>query len=416
MARAHLNLLLARRFLLSKSSEGFLSLISWVSVLGVTLGVVALVVVTSVINGFEGELVRVITGMYGDVVLYSRGEPLSDPSSVEKKIRQYAPATEQVTPSFVFDLMVSGKQGVAGAILEGVDFPSVGLVTQLKDRVVAGRLPVEPGEVALGTSLAERIGARGEEDEVRLVVPYVGEGEEGNSGSPAASNSPKVIPVKVVGLIRMGMHEYDSKFVYASLPFVQEKLGFPGNVTSFKIRLRKGASSRQASDQLREGFGSPFQAKDWSQLNRNLFYAIQLEKAVISIILTVIVLVAAFNIVSTLMMMIHDKTKEIAILKAMGFSALTSFRLFVMMGLGIGVVGTAAGVGVGVGLNQILAKTHLIDLPADIYYIPFLPVVTRWPEVFVIALGAVAITGFATLYPSLQVSRRSPMEGIRHES
>jgi lipoprotein-releasing system permease protein len=170
-----------------------------------------------------------------------------------------------------------------------------------------------------------------------------------------------------------------------------------------------------ASDRLSDAFGYPFRAKDWSQLNRNLFYAIQLEKAVIAIILTVIVVVAAFNVVSTLMMMIHDKGREIAILKAMGFLPSQSFLLFCILGLGIGAVGTGMGVVSGLGLGWVLKATRWIDLPADIYYIGFLPVIVRWSEVALITGVALVISFLATLYPSRMISKRSPLEGLRYE-
>jgi len=225
----------------------------------------------------------------------------------------------------------------------------------------------------------------------------------------------KSLQVKVVGIVQMGMYEYDSKFLFMTLPSVQKFLDQPERVTTFHIQLKPGAPSRTASDRLSESFGYPFKAKDWSQLNRNLFYAIQLEKAVIAIILTVIVVVAAFNVVSTLMMMIHDKGREIAILKAMGFLPSQSFLLFCILGLGIGALGTGVGVLGGLGLGWLLEKTHWIDLPADIYYIGFLPVIVRWPEIALIIAMALLISFLATLYPSLMISKRSPLEGLRYE-
>jgi lipoprotein-releasing system permease protein len=211
------------------------------------------------------------------------------------------------------------------------------------------------------------------------------------------------------------MYEYDSKFLFMTLEGVQKFLDQPGRVTNFNIKLKPGEDSRAASDRLSKSFAYPFKAKDWGQLNKNLFYAIQLEKVVIAIILTVIVIVAAFNVVSTLMMMIHDKTREIAILKAMGFRPSQSFLLFCLIGVGIGAVGIVLGVAGGLGVGWFLATTQLIHLPEDIYYIGFLPVVVRWQEIGLIALIALLIAFLATLYPSWKVSRRSPLEGIRYE-
>lgn len=408
---------LARRFLLSKVSDGFLSFIAWVSVVGVALGVLALTVVTSVINGFEGELARVITGMNGDIVLYSRGDPVSDPEAVEARIRKVVPETVAISRSFVTELMTSGPAGVAGSVLEGIDNATIGEVTAIPRRVVSGRLPTAEGELALGRTLAERIGAS-EGSEVRLIVPFSGETAKSRGSKGDADplgGTPKVIKGQVVGIVSMGMHEYDSKFVFATLPAVQSFLNQGKRVTSFYLKLAEDSNTRAASDRLADSFGYPFRAKDWAQLNKNLFYAIQLEKAVIAIILTVIVIVAAFNVVSTLMMMIHDKAKEIAILKAMGFRPGQSFQLFCLIGVGMGLVGTVTGVLLGLGVNQILQRTRWIELPPDIYYIGFLPVVARWGEILVIALLALAISFVATLYPGLQVSRRSPLDGLRYE-
>ncbi len=395
---------LAKRFLLSKSSDGFISFIAWVSMVGVALGVMSLTLVTSVINGFESELTQMITSMNGDVILYTRGEPIRDSAASIREIRRILPETQSVSPSFVTEIMVSGKDAVSGAVLQGVDPESIGLVTKIPQRVTAGRLPVSDGEVALASALANKLGATLNSG-VRLIVPFA-----------AGENSQaKSLQVKVVGIVQMGMYEYDSKFLFMALPSVQKFLDQPERVTTFHIQLKPGAPSRAASDRLSESFGYPFKAKDWSQLNRNLFYAIQLEKAVIAIILTVIVVVAAFNVVSTLMMMIHDKGREIAILKAMGFLPSQSFLLFCILGLGIGALGTGVGVLGGLGLGWLLEKTHWIDLPADIYYIGFLPVIVRWPEIALIIAMALLISFLATLYPSLMISKRSPLEGLRYE-
>jgi lipoprotein-releasing system permease protein len=399
-------------------SDGFLSFIAWVSVVGVALGVLALTVVTSVINGFEGELVRVITGMNGDIVLYSRADPVTDPDAVEAKIRKVVPETQSVTRSFVTELMASGPSGVAGAVLDGVDMATLGEVTAIPSRLVSGRMPAADGELTLCRTLADKIGAT-EGSEVRLILPFSGEAPKGkrhgDDDSDPLGGTPKVIKGTVVGIVAMGMYEYDSKFIFAPLSSVQGYLNQGKRVTSFNIKVTPGSDTRSASDRLADNFGYPFRAKDWAQLNKNLFYAIQLEKAVIAIILTVIVIVAAFNVVSTLMMMIHDKTKEIAILKAMGFRPAQSFRLFCLIGVGMGVVGTAGGVGVGLCLSWLLKKTHWIDLPADIYYIGFLPVVVQWREILLIAGLALLISFLATLYPGIQVSRRSPLDGLRYE-
>jgi len=402
---------IARRFLLSKNSEGFLSLISGVSVTGVAVGVAALVVVTSVINGFEGELVQAITGMNGDVLLYTRGNPVSNAPLFQEKILKAIPETKAVSASFVTELMVGGASGVAGAVMEGVDPATLAQVTTIPSRIREGRLPEKDGEVLVGSALAERIGAH-VGDRVRLIIPFAGEGLD---PSKAEHSAPKALDVTVSGILHMGFYQYDSKYVIGLLSGVQAFLGQPNQVTSFRLKLSRGADPAHAADVLNESFGYPFKAKYWGELNRNLLYAIKLEKAVITVILTAIIIVAAFNVISALMMMIHDKGREIAILKTMGFSRRAGFNLFLWIGFWIGAVGALLGLGIGLGLNQVIARTHLIKIPADIYYIGFLPVVVRWQEVTLISILGILICFFATLYPALVVARRSPIEGLRYE-
>lgn len=396
---------LALRFLYSKSSDGFLSFISSVSMAGIALGVLSLVVVTSVINGFEGELTKAISGLNGHVVLYSRADPVSDGNGIEKKIRGLIPEALGVSQSLITQLMASGPDGVAGLVLEGIDPKTASQVTALEEKLISGRLPIDAGEVALASTVAEKLGVK-TGNPIRMIIPSFG--EEG-------SGAPKVLDAKISGIVRMGLHEYDTKYAFGKIDWVQSIVGLPGKVSTFKIKLKDPGAARDVSNKLSENFGYPFRAKDWSQLNRNLFYAIQLEKAVIAIILTVIILVAAFNVVSTLMMMIRDKTKEMSILKAMGLRRSETFQLFAMIGLTIGAVGIAIGIAAGLVLNFILFETKLITLPADIYYIGFLPVSVNASEIGLIAILALFIVLLAALYPSLRASTQSPMDGIRFE-
>lgn len=398
--------LLARRFLVSRESDGFLSLISAVSVVGIALGVAALTTVTSVMNGFEGELSRVITGVNGDAILYSRGEPIREPALAEDKIRRaLGDRVVAVTPSMVVELMASGLGGVSGAVLEGLDVGTIGLVTEIPKKITQGRMPQAEGEVVLGSVVAEKLGlAVG--GSVRLIIPFATGGDDGSSA--------KAVDAKVVGISRMGMHDYDSKFIFATLPFAQTIAGIPGAATHFKLKLAPGADPQAAADQLGEYFSFPFRARSWAQLNRNLFYAVKLEKAVISIILLAIILVAAFNVVSTLMMMIHDKTKEIAILKSMGASSGAVGRVFAVVGMTIGVVGTALGLGLGVLLCKVVAK-YGYPLDPKVYLIDRLPVRIDPVEFGLTALITLAVCGFATLVPSRRASALKPVEGLRYE-
>jgi lipoprotein-releasing system permease protein len=404
--------ILAKGFLLSKSSDGFLSLIAWVSIVGVALGVFSLTVVTSVVNGFQGELGDAVSGLNGDVVLYSMADPVADPAVISKKIMRAIPQAQAISVSLITELMAAGPKGTGGVVLEGIDPNAVGKATTLPKRIVRGHLPEKDGEIVLARVLAEKIGAD-VGSVIRLVIPQVASaGSEGNSRGMGV---PKILEATVSGIASLGLYDYDSKYAFAKIGWAQSIFHLENRASTFKIKLPRGDDTRAASDRLTESFGYPFKAKDWTQLNKNLLYAIQLEKIVISIILLVIVIVAAFNVVSTLMMMIHDKSKEIAILKAMGLKPSQGFQIFAWIGLGIGMVGTAAGMGIGLFLNFLIDKTKLIKLPADIYYIDHLPVTMIWKEIALIGGIAVGIMLIATFYPAYRVSTQSPMKGIRYD-
>lgn len=403
--------MIARRFLLAKSSDQFLSFITWVSIIGVSLGILSLTVVTSVVNGFQGELARLISGMNGDVVMYSRAEPIEDAEKVISKIKQLVPNIKGVMASAGLEGMISGSDGVSGAMIEGMDFEEAAQVIDVPNRIIEGHAPIGENEIILGKSLAEKIGAK-VGDEVRVILPF-SESSQIDSSSEQVQYAPKAIVVKVSGLSKMGLHDYDSKFAFTKISTARQWMGLPTHVTTFRLKLSKRSEASSAAFILTENFGYPFRAKEWSQLNKNLLYAIELEKVVIGILLAAIVIVAAFNVVSTLMMMIHDKTREIAILKTMGFGKYPSFFLFCFIGMGIGIVGVTVGVLLGLGLNWVIANTRLIELPADVYYIGYLPVIVRWWDLGMIAIFALVIILFATLYPAFQVARRSPLDGIR---
>ncbi len=405
---------LAKRFLRSKASDGFIALITWVSVGGVFVGVVALIAVTSVINGFRAELMRAVSGMNGDVVLYTRGQPVTEIEEIESKVRRLAPQVTAIGRSFVTELMVSGPAGPSGAVLDGFDPLTLGRVSDAPRRVTEGRLPEASGEVALGYLLAEAIGAK-IDDNVTVISPYTLESEiTGKAKDPKEKGAPS-FRGKVVGLFKMGMYEYDSKFLFTTLAFAQEKLLQPGAVTSFKLKTAPDADSFAIAKTLSDGFGHPFRAKNWGQLNAHLFYAIQVEKTVIAIIMAAIVLVAAFNILSTLMMLSHEKKREMSILKAMGFSRSRTFRLFSLIGVFIGAVGVVSGLFGGLGVNGLIKKVKWFELAPDVYHIDFLPVVENWSEIFSILIFALSISMLASLIPALRMAWKTPLEGFRDE-
>jgi lipoprotein-releasing system permease protein len=408
----------ALRFLTSKkvdddsSHTHFLSFVTLVSVIGVCIGVVALLVVTSVVNGFEKELTQIISGTQGDVIFYSRGSPIRDRDSLERKIREFTPHFEAITGSFVSEVMFHGPNGVSGGIVEGVDLQTWGSVTSVERHLQkGGAFPAEESQIALGATLAEKLGvAVG--DSVRVILPFSGyEGDEG-------FGSPRVQDYVVSGLLHLGMHDYDSKYAYALLPSVQQLVFGDSSkeknlITSFRLKLSDSNLAQSSAEELSKHFGFPYRVKDWGQLNKNLLYAIQLEKGVIAALLTAIMIVAAFNVISALLMMVYEKEKEIAILRVLGMKMRDQFILFSWVGSFFGFLGTLAGVIVGLICVLVLSKTHLIQLPAEIYHLEYLPVVIRFTEWCAIALMAFVICFVATVVPAAKIARRSPVEGLK---
>lgn len=410
-SRFKLSLEIATRFLLSKTRGNFLSFISGVAIVGVCVGVLALLVVTSVVNGFENELTHVITGTQGEVLFYTRASPIRDRESLERRIREFAPGVKAMTGSFIAEVMFNGPNGVAGGALEGLDLESFASVISIEDRLTPqSSLPKNEGEIVVGSALAEKLGVQNG-DSVRVIIPFSGT-EENDSGG---YGSPRVQDFKVVGIVHLGMYDYDSKYAYASLPSVQ-RLVFnepKDYITSFRMKLSDPSTAPAVANELSQHFGFPYRIRDWSQLNKNLFYAIKLEKSVISILLTAIMIVAAFNVISALLMMVYEKEKEISILRVLGVTRKDQFYLFSYVGSFFGLLGSFMGVLSGLVCIFILRQTKFIHLPANVYKLEYLPVVVRWTEWSAIALLAFVICFLATLGPAAKIASRSPVEGLR---
>lgn len=394
-------------------ARGFVSFIAAVSMAGLSLGVTALLVVTSVMNGFERELKGALTGFHGHVIMFSRGEPVADFEKYIKEIPAAFPQVTGVSPYIFGEVMLSSSKGVAGSVIEGVHRPTVDSVSRVSEKLIEGRLPnavqaapagqVTVPEITLGAEVARKLHAK-VGDHIVLTVPFAGERE-----------APLVRRLVVAGIVRLGMYDYDSKYSLMELSDFQKVLKLEGRVNAFKILTREPDESYRITEALNDRYVYPLRARDWSSLNRNLFYAIRLEKVVIATILMAIVLVASFNIISTIMMMVHDKKRQISMLKALGWGRRQTFSVFLLIGGGMSVLGTVLGLGLGRALVAVVAWKSIIDLPADVYFLSRLPVEIRPLEWVAICVLTVALAVFSTLWPSYRVSRESPVEGLRYE-
>ena len=404
---------IAGRYLRTKQKEAFISLITMLSIAGVTVGVMALIVVIAVMAGFESDLKQRILGVESHAVVMRHGGPFFDYRKIIQQLES-TDGVEAVTPFIYTQSMLRSTFGVSGIVLRGVEPESAGRVIKILERTPLKQLERRhskkdstvsiPG-IILGKELARNLGVV-EGDTVYLISPR-------GIISPIG-HLPAMKRFEVVGRLESGMYEYDGSLAYIHLSDAQKILRMGDSVTGIEVRVDDIYDARKIAQSIVANLGFPYWAKDWMQMNRNLFSALKLEKTVMFIILVLIVLVAAFNIASTLIMMVLGKTKDIAILKAMGATDNSIKRIFIFKGLVIGALGTTLGVCLGFILCKLLEKYKFIELPGDVYYISTLPVRLEILDVSMIAAAAMLICFIATLYPAHQASKLDPVEAIRY--
>jgi len=406
-------LFIGARYLRAKQRQAFISLITLLSIAGVTLGVMALIIVIAVMAGFESDLKSRILSVESHVVVMRHGGSFTDYAKVSDWINGVE-GVKASTPFILSQIMIRSASGMSGAVIRGIVPESAGkVITSISQdglKALAARTAAKPSAtdipgVVLGKELMKNLGvAKG--DMIHLLSPR-------GMISPAG-----LIPVmkrfQVVGEFESGMYEYDGSLAYMNLSDAQKFLHMEDAITGIEVRVDDIYKARQISETITSRLGFPYWGRDWMQMNRNLFSALKLEKTVMFIILALIILVAAFNIASSLIMMVMEKTKDIAILKAMGATDQSIRRIFVFKGMTIGVIGTTLGVALGFVLCKLLEHYKFIELPGDVYYITKLPVLLKTFDVVSIAAASLIICFLATLYPARQASGLNPVEAIRY--
>ena len=413
-----LELQIAWRYLRSRRGSKLLSLISIIAIGGVMVGVSALIVIIGVMTGLQHDLREKILVGSPDVRVLSYGEGLriNDWQQTLDKVRKQ-PGVVAAAPFVLTEaLMTTGHDYAGGVYVVGILPAGRGVpdVTTIRSHATEGdfRFVSTDGQrrgVVLGKLLASRFNK------------YVGDSINLLSAGGAKMNAvtggivPKVERFEVTGILSTGMYEYDNAYAFVALDKAQELAGLGQAVTGIEVKTVDRWQASVVAPQLVAALGWPFRTVDWEEQNHSLFQALKLEKLGMGVILLLIVLVAAFNIVSTLTMVVADKTKEIGILKAMGMPAKSIRRIFFAQGVVIGVVGTVLGLIIGFGAAIGLDKYKFIKLDPQVYFIDHLPVATNPEDVITISLASIAIAAIATLYPSIQASRLFPLEAIRHE-
>ncbi len=410
---------IAWRYLRSRRGSRLLSFITVIAIGGIVVGVSALIVIIGVMNGLQTDLREKILVGSPDIRVLAYGEDLRIPEwkqlleTVKKKKGVVAAAPFVLTQALMRKDPGSYFEGVsvAGIAPKGDGGPEV---TTIRDHAKEGdfRFASSDGKhrgAVIGKLLADRMSA----SIGSKLVLITSVGSQVNAVTGFAVPVPRTLEFEVTGVFETGMYEYDNQYVYVNLPAAQELAGLDTSVTGIEVRATSRAEAPAIAEAMHLDF--PYHTVDWHEQNSSLFKALSLEKLGMSVILSLIVIVAAFNIVSTLTMVVRDKTREIGILKAMGLPSASVRRIFLAQGLVIGVVGTGLGLAIGLVVGLAISRWHLIALDPQVYFIDHLPVQMQLLDIVLIVVLGVIVATVATLHPAIQASRLYPIEAIRGE-
>jgi len=402
----------ARRYLASRRGTRFLSLITLIAIGGVAVGVTALIVVTAVMNGLQTELRKGILGVNPHIFVLTYGDGMRmDGWQAPLERTRRLPGVVAAAPFVQTEVGLTNRGGYSeAAVLRGIDTRSE--VTQIPELLRRNRIRMDstrsglPG-IAMGQTLGARLGLI--PGDTVTVISFTTR-RMGPMGIV-----PKMEMFEYVGGFRTGMYEYDTKFAYVTLASGQDLAGLGSAVSGLEARTVDPNRAQEVSRGIEDALGIPYRTDNWMSMNQSLFNALKLEKLALTLILLLIVVVAAFNIVSTLVMVVTDKTREIGVLKSMGMTSRRILRLFMVQGLVIGIVGATIGGSLGGLVTYVVDRFKLISIPGDIYFISHLPVKIDPLDLVIILVATVVISFLATVYPAWQAARLDPVEAIRHE-
>jgi len=401
----------ALRYLKSKKKHRGLSVNTAISIGGVSVGVMALLVVLSVMSGFHQDLQKKILGANAHIIVRDARGAMSDYPEVAAKLKEN-PGILSYAPFVIGQVMVSHNNRAHGVYIRGIDPEIESRTTDILSHVKIGSFGrlAEDGEtpgILLGRELASNLGVF-LDDVINVVSPA---GEIGPMGM-----IPKIRRFRVVGIFEVGMFEYDANLVLTAMRPAKDFFGMKEtDISGIEVRLKDIYNAPKVKREIQGSLGIKHIVMDWMQMNKNLFSALKLEKFAMFVILVLIVLVASFNIISNLIMNVIEKSREIAILKAIGATNRSIMAIFMLQGLFIGLIGTFIGVAGGYILGVVLNRYQIIKLPPDVYYLSHLPVKMSLFDFTAVSVSAIIISFLATLYPAWQAAKLNPIEPLRYE-
>ncbi len=406
--------MVAFRYLRSRRREGFISVITWFSLLGIALGVATLIIVMSVMNGFREELLSRILGINGHLSVYGQTHNLTGFDPLAERLRKVQ-GVVKVIPLIEGQVMATARGVATGAVVRGIRAADLNKREIVSSKIQAGSLKNFKGNsVVIGARLAQKLGI-GVGGKITLISP--------KGKVTAFGTVPRLRAYRVAATFNIGMYEYDSSFIFMPLKSAQIYFQLPKAVSNLEVFVTKPDKAREIGKTILNTVKGTGRLHDWQQANKSFFNAIQVERNVMFMILTLIILVAAFNIISSLIMLVKDKGRDIAILRTMGATRGMIMRIFFIAGASIGVIGTMAGFGLGLAFaKNIEAVRQWIQgltgndlFAAEIYFLSQLPAVVDPAEVVAVVLMGLGLSFLATLYPSWRAARLDPAEALRYE-
>ena len=406
--------MVAMRYLRARRQEGFISVIGWFSLIGIALGVATLIVVMSVMNGFRQELFQRVMGLNGHMNVYAFQGAIVDYQAMLDKVR-HVPEVVDASPTIEAQALVTREGGASGVYVRGMEQDAILRRPSIASHIAAGSLnDFSEDRIAIGVRMAQRLNVH-VGDSITLISP-VGK-------TTVFGAAPRLRGYKIAAIFDVGMFEYDNNFVYMPIQAAQVFFQMGQGVSAIEILLKDPQHMRQARSDIVAAIGSGYRLLDWQQNNSSFVTALEVERNVMFLILTMIILVAAFNIISSLIMLVKDKGRDIAILRTMGATRGMIMRIFFLNGASIGVIGTGAGVALGLfvachieQLRQVVqAITRTDPFAPEVYFLTRMPSVVDPNDVIHIVVMALGLSFLATVYPAWRAARLDPVEALRYE-